>query len=141
MKKDYRVMICGSRTFNDYSLLEEQVILALNKRNITRAEHNIIIISGKAKGADTLGEQFAKQYELQVEEYPAKWNDFSEPCRIKYNKFGNPYNALAGMNRNTDMINVSDLVIMFHDGKSKGTFDDWNKCKKLNKDYEYILYK
>ena len=45
------------------------------------------------------------------------------------------------MSRNTDMINVSDLVIMFHDGKSKGTLDDLNKCKKLNKDYEYILYK
>ena len=97
--------------------------------------------NGKAKGADELGERFAREYDLGVEEYPAKWNDLTvEPCKIKYNKWGKPYNCLAGINRNTDMINVSDLIIMFHDGKSNGTLDDLNKCKKMDKDYEYILF-
>ena len=141
MKKDFRVMICGSRTFNDYAMLSKHVLMALGERNITFEDYNVIIISGKAKGADELGERFAREYDLGVEEYPAKWNDLTvEPCKIKYNKWGKPYNCLAGINRNTDMINVSDLIIMFHDGKSNGTLDDLNKCKKMDKDYEYILF-
>ena len=141
MKQDFRIMICGSRTFNNYTLLAEKVTEAIVKRNIHRNTHNIIIVSGKAKGADILGEKFAQQYQLEIEEYPAKWNDLTiTPCKIKYNMYGKPYNCLAGLNRNTDMINASDLIIMFHDGKSKGTLDDLNKCKKLNKDYEYILF-
>ena len=142
MKKDFRVMICGSRTFNDYAMLSKYVLTALGERSITFEDYNVIIISGKAKGVDELGERFAREYDLDVEEYPAKWNDLTaEPCKIKYNKWGSkPYNCLAGINRNTDMINVSDLVIMFHDGKSRSTLKDLNRCKKMDKDYEYILF-
>ena len=39
------------------------------------------------------------------------------------------------------MINVSDLVIIFWDSKSKGSLDDINKCKKWNKDYVLVEYK
>lgn len=140
---EYRVMICGSRTFNDYELLKKSVIHALSTRGISKLKgHEIIIVSGQAIGADTLGEKFANEYELKVEKYPALWNDLTkEPCKIKVNKYGNRYNCLAGLNRNKDMVNVSDLVIMFHNGKSKGTLDDLNLCKKHNKDFEYILVK
>ena len=136
---DFRVMICGSRSFNDFLLLEEQVIKVLKTRHIVRSTHNIIIICGDAKGADTLGEQFAQKYGLQVEHYPALWNDLTkEPCKVKYNKYGKPYNYLAGFNRNKDMVLASDLIVMFHDGVSRGTVDDLELCKKYQKDYEYI---
>lgn len=139
--KEYRVMICGSRTFSDYKLLHEKVYEALVERRNIISNSNIIIVSGDANGADKLGERFAKEYDFKVEHYPAKWNDLeAKPCKIKYNRYGNPYNCLAGMNRNTDMINVSDLVIMFHDGKSHGTADDLKKCKDMNKDYVYIKF-
>lgn len=140
--KQYKVMICGSRTFNDYELLKRSVIDALIARGISRLKgYEIIVVSGEARGADKLGERLANEYGLKIERYPALWNDLAkEPCKIKVNKYGNPYNCLAGLNRNKDMVNVSDLVIMFHDGQSKGTLDDLNLCKKQNKDYEYIRF-
>lgn len=134
-------MIAGSRTFNDYTLLCNIVTAVLHKRGITSSTHRIVIVSGKAKGADTLGERYAHENNYDIEEYPAEWNNLdTTPCKIKYNKFGKPYNSLAGMNRNLDMVKVSDLVIMFHDGVSSGTAHDLELCKKYNKDYEYIKY-
>lgn len=139
--KEYRVMICGSRTFNDYHKLKNEVLRALMERNISVRYFDIIIVSGEANGADKLGEKFALENGYKIERYPALWSDLTkEPCKVKINKYGKPYNCLAGLNRNKDMVAVSDLVIMFHDGKSKGTLDDLNLCKKYNKDYEYILF-
>lgn len=140
-KPNYKVVICGSRTFSDFDLLEEKTLSALKERNISFEEYNVVVISGEAKGADELGERFAEKYNLEVERYPAKWDDLTaEPCKVKYNKWGKPYNCLAGLNRNTEMLEEGNLVIMFHDGVSKGTLDDLDKCKKMNKDYEYYLF-
>lgn len=140
--KDLRIMIAGSRTYDNYIELKNTVsgiLSALTIKNNTI--YNPIIISGKAKGADTLGEQYANEYGYTVEEYPADWNNLNAtPCKIKYNKYGKPYNVLAGMNRNKDMVKVSDIIFMFHDGKSKGTADDLNLAKKYNKQYVYINY-
>lgn len=139
--KEYRVMICGSRTFNDYEMLKRSVIHALNIRGIEGCDFNIIIVSGNANGADKLGERFAKENGYKIDEYPALWNDLmKEPCKIKVNKYGKQYNCLAGLNRNKDMVEVSDLVVMFHDGVSKGTLDDLKLCKSRNKDFEYVLF-
>lgn len=38
------------------------------------------------------------------------------------------------------MMDVSDLVVMFHDGVSKGTADDLRLCKEQGKDYEYFKF-
>lgn len=139
--KEYRVMICGSRTFNNYEMLKTRVRYSLEARGITDSEYNIIIVQGEASGADTLGKRFAVEHGYETESYPALWSDLTkEPCKVKINKFGHKYNCLAGLNRNKDMVNVSDLIIMFHDGASKGTLDDLRLCKKHNKDYEYILF-
>lgn len=135
-----RVMICGSRTFNDYDMLKRTVLQALEKRYINDVT-DIIIVSGCASGADKLGERFAKENGCEIELYPALWNDLSqEPCEIKINKYGKRYNCLAGLNRNKDMVIASDLIIMLHDGVSKGTLDDLRLCKKYNKDFEYIKF-
>ena len=142
MKKEFRIMIAGSRTFNDSQLVCKTLEEELSKRNIIKDKYNIIIISGKAKGADELGELYARDNNLVVEEYPAKWDDLKvTPCKVKCNEWGKLYNCLACINRNIDMINVSDLVIIFWDSKSKGSLDDINKCKKWNKDYVLVEYK
>ena len=92
----YRLMICGSRTFDDYELLHRKVYEALVKRRETIFNSRIIIVCGDAKGADKLGEMFAKEYNLNVEHYPAKWNYLtSTSCKIKVNKYSKQYNALA----------------------------------------------
>ena len=50
-----RLIIAGGRDFNNYSLLKETV-----NKFLTDYNDEPCIICGKAKGADTLGERFAK---------------------------------------------------------------------------------
>lgn len=135
----YRIMIAGSRDFTDYEFLKSTLVKAIIKRedDIKRFD-SIVIVSGKAKGADYLGERFAREFGFEVEEYKAEWDNLElQPCRIKYNRYGKPYNCLAGFNRNLTMVSVSDLVIMFSVNNSPGTAHDLKLCIENNKDYEF----
>jgi hypothetical protein len=64
------------------------------------------IISGGARGVDSVAREFAKELELDFEEYPAQW--------YKYGKS-------AGFKRNLLMGKVADILILIWDGKSKGS--------------------
>lgn len=99
-----KIVIAGGRDFNNYDLLKQKtdIYLSLAVKN----GDEIVIVSGKARGADTLGEKYAKEKGYKVEEYPADWN--------KYGKS-------AGYKRNEQMAKASDALIAFWDGKSKGT--------------------
>lgn len=115
----FKLIIAGGRHFSDYELLSKSVdalVIELNDLNI----FNIQIVSGGASGADTLGVEYANSRGYSVKRFPAKWNDFSEPCRIKCGRFGK-YNALAGFNRNEQMAQYADGLLAFWDGESPGT--------------------
>ena len=77
--------------------------------------HRVIIVSGHAHGADTLGERFAKEQGLTVELHPAKWRALGKA---------------AGMIRNTEMVRASNALIAFWDGKSRGTVHMINLAKR-----------
>lgn len=100
---DYRVIIAGSRSFSNYELLREHCLFMLHEKMRT---HRVIIVSGHAHGADTLGERFAKEQGLTIELHPAKWRALGKA---------------AGMIRNAEMARASDALIAFWDGKSRGT--------------------
>ncbi len=100
---DYRVIIAGSRSFSNYELLREHCLFLLQEKMRT---HRVIIVSGHAHGADTLGERFAKEQGLTVELHPAKWKTLGKA---------------AGIIRNAEMARASDALIAFWDGKSRGT--------------------
>jgi hypothetical protein len=132
-----KVIIAGGRDFNNYELLKQKcdTIFA----NIDKSQ--LIIITGKASGADSLGERYAKENNLKVMAFPALWEDFSKkPILIKKRKNGRLYNVLAGLNRNTDMANEADALIAFWDGKSTGTNDMIQKAKERNLPYRIIFY-
>lgn len=99
----YKVIIAGTRSFADYSLLRSSCDKYLSQKGQT---HDIVIVSGMAKGADRLGEQYARERGYQVQQFPADWE-----------KNG----RAAGYMRNADMANYSDALIAFWDGQSKGT--------------------
>lgn len=93
----------------------------------------VYIVSGKADGADRLGEIYAKSKGYPILEYPAKWSDVNEkPCLIKYRRDGTKYNALAGHNRNEEMAKIADACVCFWDGKSTGTKNMIELSKKYN---------
>lgn len=91
-----KVAVIGSRTFQDYPLLEA----ILDEEEITT------IVSGGARGADTLAEQYAKAHNILFEVHRPDWNQ---------------YGKRAGFIRNKDIISSCDKVIAFWDGESKGT--------------------
>lgn len=128
-----KVAIIGGRNFADYKLIKFKLLPY--RASIT------MIISGGAKGADKLAETYAKEHNLPVKVFESDWDDLeAEPCKIMTNSMGKPYNALAGFNRNLKIIKNSDFVVVFWDGKSKGTRDSLKKAHELKKDTLIIYY-
>lgn len=110
-----KLAIIGSRTFNDYNLLVST--LEQYKSKIT------LVVSGAAKGADSLGEKWAIKNNIKTLIFPADWE--------KYGK-------RAGFIRNEDIIKNCDCVIAFWDRISKGTAHSLSLCEKYNKPYKII---
>lgn len=102
-KENFKVIVAGSRGFSNYKLLKETCNNILREKKNT---HNVIIVSGHAKGADLAGEQYANEEKLDLEIFPADWK--------KYGKS-------AGFRRNEQMAEFADALIAFWDGKSNGT--------------------
>ena len=119
---DYRVIIAGSRSFNDYELLREQCLSILQEKMRT---HRVIIVSGHARGADSLGERFANEFRLPFELHPAKWRLLGKA---------------AGMVRNAEMAKCSDALIAFWDGKSRGTAHMVNIARRQRLDISVFNY-
>ena len=102
-----KVVIAGSRDITDYNIL---------LKAIKECPFQIIeVISGRARGVDTLGEQFAEDYGLKLHPFPADWK-----------RLGNA----AGPIRNAQMADFADAVLCVWDGKSSGTKDMMNQARK-----------
>lgn len=112
--------IVGGRDFNDYDLLKKTLNAYIENKIFLSA-----IVSGGAKGTDTLAEKYASELDVEMIIF-----------RPNYQKFG----RLAALYRNTEIIEKSDIVFAFWDGKSRGTIDSINKAKKLGKTLFIINY-
>lgn len=160
-----RIIIAGSRFFDDYDLLKSSMIRTLFELNKKYPQHNILyidkkrkvfkintysleIISGTANGADSLGARFAQEFKLPLKEFPADWKNLNaKPCKIMENSHGK-YNALAGHNRNKDMAiyasskDTFGVLVLFWDGKSSGSKNMKNQAIAFGLEiYEYIINK
>jgi len=102
-KQKFKVIIAGGREFNDYGLLCQTCDRMLSQKQRT---HSIVIVSGTARGADTLGERYAQERGYSIEQYPADWEHAGKA---------------AGLIRNAQMASVADALIAFWDGQSRGT--------------------
>ena len=96
----FNVIVAGSRNFNDYELLTAKLDKILSKRD------NVQIVSGGARGADSLGERYAKEHNLPLKIFPANWD---------------LYGRSAGYRRNEQMAEYADALVAFWDGESHGT--------------------
>lgn len=100
-----RVIVCGGRDFNDADKCNQALDFYLRESN-----DKYEIISGHAKGADTLGEQYAISNNIELTLFQADWNK---------------YGRAAGPIRNRQMLDYAlkskAIIIAFWDGKSCGT--------------------
>jgi hypothetical protein len=99
-----RLIIAGGRDFNDYDFLADETSRFIIE-NVGRQEE-VIIISGLAKGADTLGCQLAQECGYPLEGFAAEWGR---------------YGRSAGIKRNKLMAKSGTHLLAFWDGKSRGT--------------------
>ena len=120
--EEFRVIIAGGRQFNDYALLSAKCDGILSQKRIT---HKIIIISGTARGADTLGEQYARERGYTLRQFPADWNQFRKS---------------AGYLRNCQMADNADALIAFWDGESSGTKNMVEIARERNLAVRVIRY-
>ena len=96
----FKLIVAGSRDFNDYELLK-------SKLDKVKAVYRVFeIVSGKARGADSLGERYALENSLPIAEFPADWDTHGKS---------------AGYRRNAEMADYADGCVVFWDGESKGT--------------------
>lgn len=99
------IVIAGGRDFTDYSYLLDSILTYLNS-NYVLDPSDVTVITGGAKGADACGERFAADCMTYLKKFPAEWD--------KYGKS-------AGYRLNVEMADNADLVIVFWDGKSRGS--------------------
>jgi len=99
----FKVIIAGSRSFDNYEILRHRMDYYLQHVLKTAI---VNILSGGAKGADALGEKYAKERNLPVQRFLADWNTHGKS---------------AGIIRNCEMAKIADAAVVFWDGKSSGS--------------------
>lgn len=112
-----KVIIAGSRTITDYQAVRE----AIESSGFRIRE----VVSGHAKGVDTLGEFWAYSQHIPLMQFPAEWE-----------KYGN----MAGPIRNREMAEYADALILVWDGKSHGSANMLKTAKEHGlKIYEKVI--
>jgi len=110
-----KIAVIGSRSFNDYNLM----------KTVLAGFDIAVIISGGARGADTLGRRYAVENGIKIVEYLPE-----------YDKYGRG----APLVRNKQIVDASDYVIAFWDGKSRGTKHTLEYAKKQGKQVNVIRF-
>ncbi len=107
-----RIIICGSRTWKSYPIVESELQMAMVRLwgYTVRPQFELVtVVEGGAAGADCIGKNAAYNLGCSIETFRADWT--------KHGK-------AAGHIRNDEMARAgAALCLAFWDGKSKGTLD------------------
>ena len=79
-------------------------------------ENTTEIVSGGAKGVDTSAREYAKSNGIKLTEFLPEYTRFGRSAPLK---------------RNIAIIEYSDIVLAFWDGKSRGTKFVIDNCRRL----------
>ena len=103
--------IVGSRNFSDYKRFQELLRASIDLTQVT------MIVSGGAKGVDSMARRFAKQEKLPIKEFLPDYARHKRGAPLK---------------RNSQIVEFSDKVIAFPTKTSSGTYDSIRKAKIKN---------
>ena len=107
-----KMAVVGSRSFDDQELLDR----TLDEQ--CRAVHINTIVSGGARGADSLAEIWANRRGIQTQIFLPDWDR---------------HGTAAGFIRNRLIVENCDEMIAFWDGESRGTLSSITWAKAANK--------
>lgn len=108
-----KVAVVGSRSINDRNL-----IISFIEESHSFDKQYDKLISGGARGVDTIAEDYAKSKGIRTVIFYPDWE-----------KYGNK----AGFIRNADIISKCDKCIVIWDGVSSGTEHDIELCEQMKK--------
>lgn len=126
MSEKFKLIVAGTRSFNDYELLRSILSTLFMKRRCWTIDWNEEIVSGGAPGADTLAVRYATEADIPFKVFPADWKK---------------YGRSAGPRRNRQMAEYADAAIVFWDGESRGTQNMIQQMRELGKPVEVIIYR
>ncbi len=111
-----RVLVCGSRRWPHYAVMEERMKLI---------PPPVVIIEGEAKGADIMARRIAERLGYVVVRFPANW--------VRYGRG-------AGPRRNQQMLDDGrpDLVLAYPMPDSVGTQDMIDRARKAGIPVEVV---
>lgn len=104
-----KLAIVGSRNYPQMHLVSAFV---------RRLRPTTAVVSGGARGVDTVAEKTARDRGLEVIVFLADWDRLGRS---------------AGMKRNKDIVDAADGVVAFWDGKSRGTANSIERAKRAGK--------
>jgi hypothetical protein len=104
MAKPWRILVTGSREWDDEASIRTALIAAASERP---EGTDLIIVHGACpRGADAMADTWAKDYGCRVERHPAEWSRFGKQ---------------AGFIRNTVMVEAGvDECLAFIKDNSRG---------------------
>ena len=113
-----KLLIVGSRSILNYKLFKQWVYwYTVNHPDITG------ILSGGAKGVDTMARWFAEDYNIPLVEIVPDWDGLGKK---------------AGMVRNCFLVDECNKAIVFWDGESSGTAHTLSLLKKQKKPFTLV---
>lgn len=122
-----KLAVIGSRDFED----KEKLFSILDKID---DKHKIeCIVSGGAEGADSLGNEWAKERGKSAVIFYPNWHPKGPGGQRMFFKG-------AGFKRNIQIVDFADNIIAFWDGVSKGTQNTLELCKKKEKPFHIVKF-
>ena len=110
----FKLMISGSRSIRNLRIIFDEL------EKLYTEHPNLILISGGAKGVDSIAEEWGRFRKIQIEQHKPDWATYGKG---------------AGIVRNKEMVLAADYILIFWDGESKGTKSVIDFCEKQGKKY------
>jgi uncharacterized phage-like protein YoqJ len=124
MKTNKNIAVVGTRNFTDKDTFKRIINEVITIEGTPNK-----IVSGGAIGADTLAFEWAIENNTEILVFKPRYEDFPKEKRW-----------MAPKERNTTIVDNSDIVLAFWDMESNGTRDTINKSiKKGKKIYLYNI--
>jgi predicted Rossmann fold nucleotide-binding protein DprA/Smf involved in DNA uptake len=105
--------IVGSRSVDDYDYVCSVIDTYIQANGTPE-----LIVSGGARGIDSLAERYAKEHNIPTKIFPAEWGRLGKS---------------AGYVRNALIVDACTHVLAIYDGVSKGTAHTINLARQKNK--------
>jgi hypothetical protein len=136
--REARILVTGSRSWTDTATIHDALLNACYDATqaIDRDIRCVIVHGDCPKGADAIAKQWAIDNEVMHEPHPADWSAHcGETCLLsthrKTSAKHGEYCPRAGHRRNQLMVDLgADIVLAFHQDKSRGTADLIARAKK-----------